>query len=88
MAACLAKLGKDERDLIVGYYTGGEEDKTIYRQELAARSGLTMIAMRVRANRVRAKLQSCVRECLASRRKKVVEALEKGDEPKKQEPQQ
>jgi hypothetical protein len=76
-----------ERELIVGYYLGDEEEKSVYRQKLAARSGLTMMTIRVRANRVRAKLQNCVRVCLASRRKKVVEALQKGDEPHNRRPE-
>lgn len=65
---CLAKLSADDRELAVGYYSAGETKQTIHRQEIAAKNGITIIALRVRANRVRNKLEDCVNHCLQKRR--------------------
>jgi len=75
---CLAKLGADDRDLAVGYYSAGETTQTIHRQEIAAKIGITIIALRVRANRVRDKLEKCVNHCLHKRRETLQAAWERG----------
>jgi len=60
---CLGKLQPEERELILGYYRGEQRAKIERRSELAARSGLTMNALSIRACRIRSKLELCVSTC-------------------------
>lgn len=60
---CIAKLSPANRELILAYY-GDAEAKGDQRSELAARMGLELNALWVRAYRTREKLRACVNECL------------------------
>ncbi len=60
---CLGKLQADDRSLIVEYYRGEQRAKIVRRAELAARLGLTMNALSIRACRIRSKLEVCVSTC-------------------------
>ena len=60
---CLSKLQADDRGLIVEYYRGEQRAKIERRSELAARLGLTMNALSIRACRIRSKLEICVSTC-------------------------
>jgi len=62
--ACLQKLGAENRELIVAYYTRDKQAKIDYRQELALRLGISVITLRVRAHRIRGTLQGCIERCL------------------------
>jgi DNA-directed RNA polymerase specialized sigma24 family protein len=64
---CLQELKPDDRKLIFGYYRGEQGVKIENRRELAARLGLTMNALSIRACRIREKLEACVRTCSAER---------------------
>jgi DNA-directed RNA polymerase specialized sigma24 family protein len=60
---CLNKLEGKERELILGYYEGEQRAKIERRAQLAARLGLSLNALSIRACRVRNKLEECVRKC-------------------------
>jgi len=60
---CLAKLQLDDRELILDYYRGEQRAKIERRSKLAARFGLTMNALSIRACRLRSKLEICVSAC-------------------------
>lgn len=61
---CLAALPADGRALIVGYYRDDERGRIAMRRELAHRLGINAEALANRAQRLRDKLQACVRACL------------------------
>lgn len=62
---CLENLDPDNRDLIIQYYRGEQRSKIDNRRAVAARLGITMNALSIRACRVREKLEACVRKCSA-----------------------
>src|SRR5581483_2509234 len=66
---CLARQTPENRELILQYYQGDKRDRINGRQALAARCGMDMNALRVRACRLRDTLQDCVSKC-AKRGKK------------------
>jgi DNA-directed RNA polymerase specialized sigma24 family protein len=63
---CLLMLNPDHRELISEYYHGERQAKIERRRELAARLGLTMNALTIRACRIRDKLEACVRTALGA----------------------
>jgi DNA-directed RNA polymerase specialized sigma24 family protein len=65
---CLGNLRSADRTLALDYYSAQDEKQKVHRQKLASAAGITMIALRVRANRLREKLEQCVSTCLESRR--------------------
>jgi DNA-directed RNA polymerase specialized sigma24 family protein len=66
---CLGNLRTEDRSLALDYYSAQEEKQKVHRKRLASTVGITMIALRVRANRLREKLEKCVGSCLESRRR-------------------
>jgi DNA-directed RNA polymerase specialized sigma24 family protein len=60
---CLRKLQREDRQLILEYYRGERRAKIERRSELAARFGLTLNALSIRACRIRSKLEICVSTC-------------------------
>ena len=58
---CLAALGVDDRHLILEYY--GEGKAADVRRRLAEARGLSSVALRIRAHRLREQLEQCVRTC-------------------------
>jgi DNA-directed RNA polymerase specialized sigma24 family protein len=64
---CADRLPPEERDLILRYYENGGRDRQEERKVLAARLGLSPVALRLRAFRIRRVLESCTRDCLAGR---------------------
>lgn len=65
LEACLAALRPRSRELILGYYEGERRVKIENRQALAERLDIPLNALRIRACRVRLRLEECVRKCLA-----------------------
>lgn len=61
---CLDKLDTDSRELITEYYRDGESVRIDHRKALAARFGLRRDALANRAQRIRTKLEECVRRCI------------------------
>jgi DNA-directed RNA polymerase specialized sigma24 family protein len=64
---CLAGLPEDARGLILEYYQDQRRQKIDRRLRLALRLGLSANALRSRAQRVRDRLERCVRACVAGR---------------------
>lgn len=67
LESCLASLPDDARALILEYYQDQRRQKIDRRVRLATQLGLTANALRSRAQRVRDRLERCVRSCLAGR---------------------
>lgn len=62
---CLLTLSPDNRKLILQYYQGEKSDKIQNRKKLMERLGIPVNTMRMRALRLRERLQDCVEECLS-----------------------
>ena len=65
---CLVEVSQNETDqrLIVGYYdTASEAKNKEIRRQLAEQYGLTATALKVKACRIRAKLERCINDCVA-----------------------
>jgi DNA-directed RNA polymerase specialized sigma24 family protein len=60
---CLNELETEDRELILHYYQGEQREKIERRRELAARLGLTMNALSIRACRIRNKVEACLKSC-------------------------
>ena len=61
---CLSELPPNHRDLIVSYYRGDRGDKIKNRKGLTQLLGIASNTLRMRALRVRERLQLCVESCL------------------------
>jgi DNA-directed RNA polymerase specialized sigma24 family protein len=61
---CLQTLSTDNRELILQYYQGEKGEKIQNRKRLLDRLGIPVNTLRMRALRLREKLQSCVEECM------------------------
>ena len=65
---CLAEVVPDDRDrrLIIGYYNAevGAKNKDV-RKTLAEELGLTMVTLKVKACRIRERLEKCINECIS-----------------------
>src|SRR2546428_1309564 len=61
---CLESLPIESRELIVGYYQDTKSDRIERRKSLAASLGLQREALANRAQRLRDKLEQCVKSCL------------------------
>lgn len=70
LKSCLAEVASNENDhtLIVGYYSAdaGEKNKDT-RKQLAEKLGLTATALKVKACRLRERLEKCVNQCVKKR---------------------
>jgi DNA-directed RNA polymerase specialized sigma24 family protein len=75
LRACMRRLDTRDRELFLAYYNA-VADRPEYRQRLAETAGLTIGALRVKVNRLRDTLETCVRRCSASWSNT---ALESGD---------
>jgi DNA-directed RNA polymerase specialized sigma24 family protein len=63
---CLKKLPADSRDFIIDYYREEKGAKIEGRKRQAAKLGLSLNALRLRAARVRSALERCMNECLGA----------------------
>ena len=63
---CLQTLPTEKRDLVIKYYQDTGGSKANLRDELAARMGIQLNLLRIRAFRIRNTLKDCVRDCLRS----------------------
>ena len=64
LRSCLQTLSPDNRELILQYYQGEKGEKIENRKKLLDRLGIPVNTLRMRALRLREKLQSCVEECV------------------------
>jgi len=63
---CLDKLSSNSRRLIEAYYSESERAKIDLRKRIAAELGIGVSTLRLRALRIREKLQTCIEQCLVS----------------------
>ena len=61
---CMEQISPGSRELVLEYYRGDKRAKIDHRKEIALRLGVALNALRIRAHRIRATLQQCVRDCL------------------------
>lgn len=61
---CLEHLPPKNREIILNYYRDKQEAEAVPRRELGAQMKLKTGALRVRAHRIRLKLEQCINECL------------------------
>lgn len=61
---CMKALTPENRDLVLEYHDEDSSARIGHRKALAARLGIGVNALRLRAHRIRTGLQSCVESCL------------------------
>ena len=61
---CLQQLSSDNREFIIQYYQGDKREKIENRRKLGERLGVAINTLRMRAQRLRERLQGCVEECV------------------------
>src|SRR6266576_1539432 len=61
---CLQQLSSDNRELIIQYYQGDKREKIENRSKLGKHLGVAINTLRMRAQRLRERLQGCVEECV------------------------
>jgi DNA-directed RNA polymerase specialized sigma24 family protein len=61
---CIGQLMPANRELILEYYMGEKQVMIENRKRLAEKMGITLNALRVRADRIRSTLEKCVVSCL------------------------
>jgi len=61
---CLDKLAPYSRQLIEKYYTENKQAKIDLRRRIARELGIKSTTLRLRALRIREKLQTCIEHCL------------------------
>jgi len=62
---CLQGLPEDNRQLILDYYQGEKGDKIQNRKKLMEKLGIPVNTLRMRALRLRERLQICVEQCVS-----------------------
>jgi DNA-directed RNA polymerase specialized sigma24 family protein len=62
---CLQTLSPDNRELILQYYQGEKSEKIRNRKKLLEHLGISVNTLRMRALRLRERLQGCVEDCLS-----------------------
>jgi hypothetical protein len=65
LRGCLQNLSNENRELILQYYQGEKSEKIRNRKWLMERLGIPVNTLRMRALRLRERLQGCVEECLS-----------------------
>jgi DNA-directed RNA polymerase specialized sigma24 family protein len=65
---CLAELPADSQSLMLGYYQGERSEKIANRRRLATALAVTENALRSRVQRLRDRLEECVRACVSGMR--------------------
>ena len=63
---CLDKLTSNSRQMIERYYAADKRAKIDLRKRLAEECGVSLNTLRLRALRIREKLQTCIENCLLS----------------------
>ena len=61
---CLRQLPREMRDLIIEYYSEDKTAKIEARRKLASGLGLPLGGLRLRAHRIRARLETCIGGCI------------------------
>lgn len=63
---CLSQLPDAQRELMLDYYQDVKRLKIEHRRRMAEELGLSAGALRLRAHRIRAGLEQCVRQCVGA----------------------
>ncbi len=63
--ACLEELQPEDRVVILGYYQEEKRAKINFRKQMADRLGVGLNALRIRAFRIRTRIEECVIRCLS-----------------------
>jgi DNA-directed RNA polymerase specialized sigma24 family protein len=61
---CMERFTPRTRDLVISYFQEDKHDKIVHRKKLAEELGVPLNALRIKVCRIRAKLQTCVFDCL------------------------
>jgi len=61
---CIAKLSAENRELVLRYYGAEGRERIEQRKLQAQKLGIAPNALRIRAFRIRAELQKCLKECV------------------------
>lgn len=61
---CLKGLQAESRQLILQYYSDEKREKIARRLAMAERLGIPLNALRSRAQRIRNRLEECIRDCM------------------------
>jgi DNA-directed RNA polymerase specialized sigma24 family protein len=61
---CLDKLSNNSRQMIERYYAENKQAKIDLRKRIAKEFGISLNTLRLRALRIREKLQACIEQCL------------------------
>lgn len=64
LSKCVAQLPEEQRELMLDYYLNTKRLKIEHRSRMAEELGLSAGALRVRAHRIRGRLEECVRRCV------------------------
>jgi len=64
LRSCLQTLSPDNRELILQYYQGEKGEKIENRKKLLEHLGVPVNTLRMRALRLRERLQSCMEQCV------------------------
>jgi DNA-directed RNA polymerase specialized sigma24 family protein len=62
---CVAKLTPHAREIIEQYYAADRRAKINLRKRIAAAFGISNSNLRLRALRIRTKLQTCIEQCVS-----------------------
>jgi DNA-directed RNA polymerase specialized sigma24 family protein len=65
LSRCLGELSEDNRQLFLQYHQGEKSARIEAREQLAKELGIPLNALRIRAHRIRTKLESCVELCVS-----------------------
>jgi RNA polymerase sigma factor (sigma-70 family) len=68
LEGCMEKLPADKRELIINYYQGETGAKIENRKRIAQNLDIPLNALRIRALRIREKLELCLDDCLGGQR--------------------
>jgi DNA-directed RNA polymerase specialized sigma24 family protein len=68
---CLIELPMENRRLVLGYYQHDKRQKIDGRQAMADQLGLPLNALRSRVQRIRDRLEQCVKKCLGNKRSRL-----------------
>jgi DNA-directed RNA polymerase specialized sigma24 family protein len=61
---CLGRIPPNSRQMILGYYAHQKQAKIDHRKRLAEHFSISVNALRIKAMRIRAALESCVLDCM------------------------
>src|SRR5262249_47944043 len=64
LETCMKKLPEDSRQLIIRYYAEDKQEKIDLRKQIADELRVNINTLRLRALRIREKLQDCIEKCL------------------------